>query len=62
MPASYINDPNHWQARAAEMRALAAEMKEADSKEIMMRLASDYDKLARRAAQRANGISPPRSR
>jgi hypothetical protein len=58
MPASYINDPKHWQDRACEMRALAEQMKEAETKEIMLRLAADYDKLAERATQRANGINP----
>jgi len=59
MPASYNNDPKHWRERADEMRALADQVHETDAKEIMLRLAADYEKLARRAAQRANGISPP---
>jgi len=58
MPASHINDPKHWQNRAAEMRAIAAEMHEPDTKEIMLRLAGDYDKLAERAVLRADGIVP----
>jgi hypothetical protein len=47
-----INDPKHWRARAADMRALAANMKDAETIAIMNRLADDYDKLAERAAQR----------
>jgi hypothetical protein len=58
MPASYINDPQHWRDRADEMRGLAAQMKEADAKATMLRLAADYDKLAERAARRADGLSP----
>lgn len=58
MPASYINDPEHWRNRAEEMRALAAEMNEQETKTIMLRLATDYDKLAERAAQRADGHFP----
>jgi hypothetical protein len=58
MPASYINDPAHWRERAAEMRRLADELIEIDAKEIMLRLAADYDRLAERAAQRADGITP----
>lgn len=50
-----LNDPAHWQARATEMRALAAEAKDADTQATMMRLASDYDKLAARAEKRADG-------
>jgi len=40
------------------MRALADQTSEADAKEIMLRAAADYDKLAGRAGQRANGITP----
>jgi hypothetical protein len=47
-----INDPKHWRDRAAEMRALAKMMKDAETIEIMNRLAEDYEKLADRAAQR----------
>jgi hypothetical protein len=47
-----INDPKHWRDRAAEMRALADTMKDAQTIAIMNRLADDYDKLADRAAQR----------
>src|SRR5262249_16700830 len=60
MPASYINDPDHWRQRAEEMRALAAEMNEEERKTVMLRLAADYDRLAERAAQRADGHSPTR--
>jgi hypothetical protein len=47
-----INDPLHWRPRAADMRALAVTMKDAETIAIMNRLADDYDKLAERAAQR----------
>lgn len=56
MTAGYINDLDHWRERAAEIRTLAAEMKEEDTKAILVRLAADYDKLAARTAQRAGGI------
>jgi hypothetical protein len=60
----HLNDAKHWRDRASEMRTLAEQMKGADSRHIMLRLASDYDKLAGRAEERAktslNAPSPIR--
>jgi hypothetical protein len=55
MPASFINDPKHWSDRAEEMRRLAAEMTDEQSKGAMLRIAADYDKLAQRAEERSDG-------
>jgi hypothetical protein len=44
-----------WRDRAARMRMLAEETKDAESKVIMLRLADDYDKLADRVARRMEG-------
>ena len=60
MPASYINDPVHWRKRAEEMRALAGEVEQQEARTIMLRVAADYDRLAARAAQRADGHFPAR--
>lgn len=57
---SYIHDPAHWKHRAAEMRALAAEVKAADIKKTMLSLAADYEKLARRVTRGQNQKSPHR--
>jgi hypothetical protein len=53
MPASSINDPGHWRARAEEMRRLAEDMKDAATKEMMLRIARDYENLAVRAEERS---------
>ena len=58
LPATHINDARQWRDRAAEMRALADWMKDVDAAAMMLRLADDYDLLAHRADQRANGIKP----
>jgi hypothetical protein len=54
MASDNINDPKHWRDRAAEVRASAEETKDADTRKIMLRLASDYDQLAEWAEIRLN--------
>jgi len=49
--ASTINDPRHWRDRL-----LAEDMRDPQSRATMQRLAKDYDQLAERAAQRAQGL------
>ena len=55
MPSSPINDPEHWCKRAEEMRTLAEEVKDPQSKQMMLRIAEDYERLAKRADERARG-------
>jgi hypothetical protein len=49
---SLMNDPEHWRLRAAEARAVAAQLSDTDSKSMMLRIADDYEELARRAEGR----------
>jgi len=55
--SSSFNDPEHWRGRAEEMRRLAEDMKDAATKEMMLRIARDYEKLAARAEERSR---PPK--
>ena len=51
----HFNDPEHWQLRAEESRVMAEQMNVETAKQIMLRIADDYDKLATRAAARLWG-------
>jgi len=60
MPASFINDPAHWRRRAEEARAIAEQMSDSPSKDAMLRIAKDYERLAERAEERSKGSAQPR--
>jgi len=45
LPA-HVDDPGYWRARAEEVRAIADDMKHSRSKEIMLGIAEDYEKIA----------------
>jgi hypothetical protein len=55
---SSINDPQHWRDRAKEARALADQINDAEAKAAMLRIAEDYERLAKRAEARGLGHLP----
>jgi hypothetical protein len=53
----FINEPEHWRKRAEEARTLAGQMSDPQSKQAMLRIATDYDHLATRAEARTKAPS-----
>jgi hypothetical protein len=50
---SHFDDPEHSRKRAAKMRTLADDMKDEKFKQTTLRIANDYERLAKRAEERA---------
>ena len=50
--AEYFNDPDYWSRRAKETRVLSDGMIDPMAKEMMFRIADDYEALAIRASHR----------
>jgi hypothetical protein len=48
-------DARMWRMRATEIRALADDMNETEPKAIMLRIADDYDRLAKWAQEGLSG-------
>src|SRR5262245_24175388 len=53
VPASLINDPQHWRKRADEARHVADDMKDEISKQMTLQIADDYEHLAKRPEEGA---------
>ena len=54
---SHINDPKHWRYRSEEARAMAESMTDPVAKQSMLNVAAEYEKLAKRAEDRAGGVA-----
>jgi hypothetical protein len=48
-----INDPKHWRERAEEARVVADAMTDEKTKKMMLRIANDYETMAKRAERLA---------
>ena len=43
MPASLVNDPEHWRDRAREKRELAERLRNEQAKQTVLRVANEYE-------------------
>jgi hypothetical protein len=53
MPTASWHNPNFWHMRAEEMRTLAGEMTHPETIAIMLRIANEYERLAKKAEEEA---------
>jgi hypothetical protein len=53
MTSHVFDDPKHWRQRAEQARALAEQMSDPTSREMMLGIVKDYERLAEWADQRA---------
>ena len=53
-PYDFIDSAAHWDHRGEEMRVLAEECRDPTARKILSRLATDCDKLAKRAEERGS--------
>jgi hypothetical protein len=57
----FFNDPKHWLERAEEARVHAEQMTDLTAKQMMLGIAADYERLAKRAEERLTQ-QPPQSK
>jgi len=51
-----LSNPRRWRRRADRIRAMVDRMRDAKSKRILMRIADDYEQMARRATELATKL------
>jgi hypothetical protein len=49
MALNMIDRAEHWHTRAEELRTMAEDVQRDEAKELMLRIAADYDRLAENA-------------
>jgi hypothetical protein len=52
VPSHLLNDVQHWRDRAKESRVLAKQINDALAREMMFRIASNYERMAEQASWR----------
>ena len=50
-----LNDARHWRDRAEEARIHAEQLRDPDTRRMMLGVASSYERIAERAEERMNG-------
>jgi hypothetical protein len=56
---SHIHNPKHWRYQAEEARAMAEGLTNPEAKQLMLNVAADYERLAKRAEERSDGVPRP---
>ena len=59
MPENKLDNPEYWRFRAEEVRTIAEDMKAGEPKAIMLRIAEDYERIAKLVEQGVFAQSAP---
>jgi hypothetical protein len=59
MRSRHLKEAQRWRDRADQMRSLASETDDPESRTIMLRLAINYDSLSKRAEATGRGLASP---